>query len=297
MRNSLLAMTLLGTFGCSTTSNDAPPSSTVADSGTDAAAIGDATTASDTSAPDAAPAAQNLGFVFAISDSTATDGGTAGSYTTGAHFDRDTKPDPTVTSLTVGPCLVETFGSGTPPTDVPASAGIFHVSGGTKTVDVTPKSDGTYDPVSGATSLWSGGETLVVTGDGKDVPAFMTSLVAPAKLTLTAPAVAPSGLTVTRSMPFTATWSAATSNDVVLYFDTTSGSSAYSVTCTFKASDGMAQVPAAAFAGFPAGAGTFNFYAKASSTVTPAAWTVRFTATSSLVVPSGDQATGQVTFN
>ncbi len=211
---------------------------------------------------------------------------------------RQTGVDTTTTSKTVGPCVVEKVGSGDVPDEVDVSAGTVRITGGTKAVALTPAVDKTYEPVTGSVVLWNGGETLNVAGDGKDVPAFKTTVVAPSKLTMTAPALPSSAatLSVTRSAPFSATWSGASSGVAVLYFEATTSSNAFSATCTFKAGDGTAQVPAAAFADFPAGEGSFNFYVKEVGVASPPGWTIRFTASSAMVDSAGAGATGAATF-
>ena len=280
---------------CSSTSNtsEGQPAPPDASTGTPVDVDGGVVTNPSDASRDAAGAGE-LGFVFAISDST-----TAGAdYRAGAFFARVTGVDTTTTTKTVGPCEVKKVGSGTAPAEVDVSAGTIKISGGTKAIDLIPGADKTYDPVSGSAVLWNGGETLTVAGVGKDVPSFTTSLVAPSKLTVTMPTLPSSAasLNVVRSAPFSATWTGASSGTVVLYFDAVTASNAFSATCTFKASAGSAQVPAAAFADFPAVDGSFNFYVKEVGVASPPGWTIRFTASSAMVDSSGAGATGAASF-
>ncbi len=300
MRASLVVTTVLlfgacGFAACSST--DAQTSGT-ADGGTDGGPEleGGADAAVDADEDSGVPG--DLGGIFAISDSITVDGGPAGLHRAGAFFTHSTGVDTTTLAKTVGPCLVETIGNGNTPDETDLSAGVIHITGGTKSIDLVPTAKKTYDPVSGSVVLWNGGEMLTVKGEGKDVPAFTTSLVAPSKLTMTAPALPSSSanLSVTRSAPFSATWSGTSSGLVVLYFDVATGSNAFSATCTFKASDGKAEVPAAAFADFPAIDGTFNFYVKEAAVASPPGWTIRFTVSSAIVGPAGASAIGQATF-
>lgn len=286
-------------------------SSTTADGGKDAS-VGapDATSPADATASDAGAAdggdgggdSGKTGGVFAISDSlVAPDGGARGSHRAGAFFVRATGEDTTTVARTVGPCVVEKIGGGSTPDETDLSAGAVRITGGRQTIELLPSAKGTYSPVTGGESLWTGGETLTVTADGKDVPAFTTKLVAPSKLTLTAPTLpaAAAALSVARATPFSATWSGEPvggAGEVVLYFDIATGANAFSATCTFKASAGAGEVPAAAFSDFPAGSGTYNFYVKQTSTVTPADWSVRFTASSAMVGPGGAGAEGSASF-
>jgi hypothetical protein len=286
-------------YGCSSsssTTNETPP---VVEGGMDSAPVSDSST--DAVAQDAAEAgpADRIGAIFAISDSVAVDGGTKSNSRAGASFFHITTPSGMTTTKTVGPCLVEIIGEGSTTVEEDLSAGVVHITGGAKAVDLTPKSDKTYAVVSSSTEgLWNGGEMLTVTADGKDVPAFTTSLVAPSKVTLSAPAPAAGIITVTRSAGVSATFTGMSSGFVVLYFDIAdpSGQQAFSATCTFDASLGSATIPAAAFADFPAGDGTFNFYVKQSSVVMPAGWQVRFTASKAIVDPAGQAMVGQATF-
>lgn len=294
---SVLSVLVSGAFwACSST--DSEPRA-AADSGADAALEldgGSTDAPTDRTTEDAAPG--DLGGVFAISDSVTVDGGPRALHRAGAFFTHLTGVDTTTTSRMVGPCLVEKIGSGSTPAETDLSGGTIHITGGTKAVDLVPDAKKRYAPVTGAVSLWVGGETLTVAGEGKDVPAFTTSLVAPSKLTMTTPAL-PSpaaNLSVTRSAPFSATWTGASSGQVVLYFDAATATNAFSATCTFKASDGKAEVPAAAFSDFPAIDGTFNFYVKEAAVAAPPGWTIRFTVSSAIVGPAGDSATGFATF-
>ena len=236
------------------------------------------------------------GSVFAISDTLTVDGGARSAYRAGASFVHTTTPDGMSTRKTVGPCLLETIGEGTAAIEEDLSAGTVHITGGAKPVDLLPRTDHTYAVVTGNESLWNGGETLTVSADGKDVPAFTTSFKAPGKITLSAPAPTAGALTVTRSAGVTATFSGTSSGAVVLYFDIASGQQAFTVTCTFDASLGSAQIPAAAFADFPAGDGTFNFYVKESRVVSPSGWQVRFTASKAIVDGAGAALVGPATF-
>ncbi len=280
-------------FACASASTEATPQT---EGGADAAASSEGGGSGDASDDDAGP--RDLGGIFAISDSTTVDGGPRGLHRAGAFFTHPDGIDTTTTGKTVGPCLVETIGNGNAPGETDFSAGTLHLTGGVKSIDLVPNAQKAYDPVTGSTSLWSGGEMLTVSADGKDVPAFTVSLVAPGKLTMTAPAL-PQGaanLSVTRSAPFSATWTGTSSGQVVLYFDAATGANAFSATCTFDASALKAEVPAAAFADFPAQDGTFNFYTKQAAVASPPGWTVRFTASSAIVDPTGASATGYATF-
>lgn len=288
--------------GCSSTTNEVPAAADAAFEGAapvDGGTSDAADEASATDAADAAPA-DHIGAIFAISDTTAVDGGAKSSHRAGASFTHVTVPDGATQTKTVGPCVLEIIGEGTAAQETDVSAGTVHLTGGAAAIDLAPMSDNTYAPSTGATALYAGGETLVVTADGKDVPAFTTSLTAPSKVTLAAPVVASGALTVKRSSGVTATFSSAATGaaagSVVLYFSATSTTMAFALTCTFDASAGTGTIPAAAFADFPAGPGTFDFYVKQASRVVVAPWDIHFTASKAVVDPAGIALAGDATF-
>ena len=157
-----------GWFGCSSSSSDA---ATGDDAGADAATSKDGGT--DASADSAvAGSGDRIGAVFAISDTTAGDGGAKHAYRAGASFTHTTTPDGTTQSKTVGPCVVETIGDGTAAQEEDVSAGVVHIQGGSKNVDLTPMGDNTYAPQTAASLLFGGGETLTASAEGKDKIGF-----------------------------------------------------------------------------------------------------------------------------
>jgi hypothetical protein len=286
------------------TANTGTPAADAAPETSPPADTGSETTPQPEAGPDAGPedggaeagGTEQVGGVFAISDSTSVDGGAVGYHRVGAFFVRSTGVDTTITKSTVGPCLLEKIGNGTTPVEKDVSAGAVHIQGGSKVIDLVAKADGTYEPVTADESLWAGGETLTVVADGAGVPSFTTTVLAPSKLTLTAPAVSQGSVEVVRSAPLVATWTGASSGVVVLYFDITTSSEVFAATCTFQADADTATIPAAAFAEFPAGTGFFNFYVMNSSAVSATGWAIRFSASSAIVDPSGGAAIGSATF-
>lgn len=239
------------------------------------------------------PETGNRGAVFVTSDATAT----SAAFSAGAAFFTRTSPDLSVTAKSVGPCRVEVYGSGASAKDTDRSAGKLTITGGARSVVLTPAVDKTYPTADGKSALFTGGETLTLTAEGADVPAFTTTVVAPAKLTLTAPAVPASGpLGVARAKGVAATWSGTSRGEVVLYFDATNGDEAHAATCIFPASAGAGTVPPEAFAAFPAGAGTFNAYVKTVAVLTPADGYIRLTASSVMVDARGKGTLGDALF-
>jgi hypothetical protein len=273
------------------------------DASTGAAASADAGGPTDDSAAAATDAdaeaaiGDRRGTLFAISDSTTIDGGARDVHSVGASFTTGGGADPSVTTRTVGPCVVEVRSTGDGPTEIAVSAGPLHLTGGLFAVDILPTA-GVYAAINGAGALFHGGETLTVTADGKDVPAFTVAVTAPSQMTLTAPALpaAAGSLTVTRSAPFIATWTGGTSGTAVLAFSAATSARATSATCAFPAADNKAEVPAAALADLPAAPGAFDFYVKATGLATPAGWPVRFTVSRAAVDGRGVAASGAATF-
>lgn len=289
----LTFLSLIIGAGCSSTETATPADG---DAGADVEA-GPTDAGADTAPADDAAPKERTGAIFAISDtSTVDDAGPESSHRAGAHFEHVTKLDTTTSSKTVGPCVVETIGSGDEAVEEPKSAGTVHITGGLQAIDLAANVDGTYDAVSGQTALFAGGETLTVTADGKDVPAFATSLTVPTLVTLTAPAAPGGALTVSRSAGVTATFSGGAAGTVVLYFGLAGQSSAHTATCTFPASAGTGVIPAAAFEDFPAGVGTFDFYVKQASTASPDGWDIRFTVSKGIVDGTGAVLAGDATF-
>jgi hypothetical protein len=293
------ATVLAGSLAFAAACTDSATSSGSAlDGGSDATApLGDAGPTGDGAGLEGdAGVTDNVGAVFAISDTTTLgDGGTKSSHRAGANFRHISRADSTTITKTVGPCLVEIIGGGDEEQAEAKSAGAVQIEGGSKTVDLAPKADGTYAVSTGATALWGGGETLTVRAEGKDVPAFNTTLTAPARVTLTSPVVPGAGLTIKKSAGLTAKF-AGPRGTVVLYFDAAAGTQAVAVTCTFNASAGTGEIPPAAFADFPSGGGTYDFYVKETATVAPAGWAVRVTASSAMVDSVGAALAGQATF-
>ena len=262
-------------------------------SGEDAsAAPSDAETDAGAALPEP-PATGNRAAIFVTSDVTTA----RSEHTAGAAFFTRTAADQSFTRKTVGPCVVDTYGSGAGPKDTDRSAGKITISGGTKSAVLLPEADGTYTTVNGQGALFAGGETLTITAQGAAVPAFVLSLVAPSKLTLSAPALPASGpLKVTRSAGITASWTGTSAGVVVVYLDAAGGASAYAATCSFPASSGSGVVPAAALADFPAVAGTYSIYAKTVAVQTPADGYLRATASTLLVNAGGAGAAGDAQF-
>jgi hypothetical protein len=79
---------------------------------------------------DASAGTDKTGSIFAISDVQSTDAGARSTYRAGASFRRILMADTRITSRTIGPCLLETFGAGTQAREEPRSAGTIQINGG-----------------------------------------------------------------------------------------------------------------------------------------------------------------------
>jgi hypothetical protein len=158
----------------------------------------------------------------------------------------DGKPGPcsseAVASCTVEICPINDGGLTLSPTLTLVSAGMATLSG-----------DGA--PISFATSgtadvdrSWSGGESLSVQAAGDVVPAFMTSLMAPARTHVLTPAVPMTGaVPVMRSAGFSVTWQPATPGDMQIVLQ----AGGDTVTCTTPGDKGAFTVPPGALALLP----------------------------------------------
>lgn len=101
----------------------------------------------------------------------------------------------TCMDMTMGSCVATTT---TPSGNTPAlvGAGDVTVAGGATTLTQMPQSSASgtsYANLTSMQSLWQGGEAIMVSAAGGEVPAFATALSAPTQVTLTAPAAPASG--------------------------------------------------------------------------------------------------------
>lgn len=244
------------------------------------------------------PVTDHQGNVFAVSESV-TAPSAASNYRAGAFFAIGAKStDDVVATTTFGTCVAETIKprDGADGTDV--SAGKLTISGGSKTIEITPKSDNTYTPSSSsAQTLFSGGEQLTAKVEGAGVPAFQTTLTAPSKLVVTAPLLAAdagpdSTLDMTRASGLGITWTGTSSGTFVAYFATTSPNEVHTLTCRYAPSAGSAQIPKEALATLFAGEGFFDMYVEEKSKPTVKDWAVSFTVTTNTNSATGAGMTG-----
>ncbi|MEO6951929.1 MAG: hypothetical protein ABI321_08955 [Polyangia bacterium] len=183
------------------------------------------------------------------------------------------------TFSTVGACSV-VLCTGTPsgggPAPVPESAGTLTVTGD-KTYAVVPTAMFDYsldDTVAG----WAPGGTITVSAAGSTVPAFLTTVTAPAVVKIGAPTLSTSGAApvFSRSSNLGLAWTGGTGAQLSMSLFNAAGTA--SLTCTFDAGTGSASIPSSALSMLPASTG-YSFYGStasdaANATVTVKDWTV-----------------------
>lgn len=204
----------------------------------------------------------------------------------------------TCMDLTMGSCVATTtMPSGNPPALV--GAGDVTVSGGATTLTQMPQSSAsgtTYANVTSMQSLWQGGEPIMIAAAGGDVPAFATTLSAPAQTTLTAPAAPASGApTVSRQADLPLAWmgDGYGTVDVELIGP---GAQTVDIHCRYAPSAHAGVVPAALLAMLPATTGTLTVTSNSAATVGAGAWSVDARLQTPAVDGSGALASYAVTF-
>lgn len=187
-----------------------------------------------------------------------------------------------------------------PPPIAPHASTIM-VTGGAMDVTLMPDALGAYAPVSGASSLWAGGETLTYQALGATVPAFSAMLTAPPHITVIAPAFSVAArVTIDRTMPLTARWTGGsmgtTANVVVSVTGVDAAAGTVVATCTYAAPAGEGTIPLEVIGLFAVGDGTFTVSTSTSTMAEPGGgWMVTLSA-SSIGARTGGLATGIATF-
>lgn len=163
-----------------------------------------------------------------------------------------------------------------------ASAGAIVVSGGTSAVRLVP-SGGSYAAVTAQTKLWNGGESLTITADGAEVPAFTLRATAPSFVTVTTPVFPAAGgsVVVARSGAFAVSWTGGSAGSVSANVGAVTATTSTSITCTFPASSGAGSVPASLLAELPSSptSAYVSITGAASATAVVGGWDVRTTLT------------------
>lgn len=240
------------------------------------------------------------GNIFAVSESI-TSPSAGAHYRAGAFFAIGAKSsDDVVATSTFGACTAQTLkpGQGSDGTDV--SAGVLTIAGGVEPISISPAADNTYAPATSSTkALWNGGEQLTakVAGNAGGVPAFQTQLVAPSRIKVTSPLLAPdagkdSTLDVVRASGLSLAWTGNSSGKLVVYFSSTTATEARTLLCRFAPSAGSAQIPKEALATLTAGEGFFDIYVEEQSKPAVKDWDVSFTVSTNTTSAAGAYMTG-----
>lgn len=124
------------------------------------------------------------------------------------------------------------------------SAGAVTITGGLREVTLEPDAADEYAfDNNGMSELFTGGETLTVTAEGGDVPAFQLEATAPSVVTLSAPELMPL-MVVDRSADLDFAWTGGEAGNVVAVVGITRPDRVTNVICTFEASSGSGTIPA-----------------------------------------------------
>ncbi len=190
-----------------------------------------------------------------------------------------------------GPCTVVLCGTG-------AGASTTFQSAGTLTVRAAALDGGvvTLEPSAGATyqlitaALWRApNQPLTITAAGAQVPAFSLTLPSPSTITVNSPTCTVNApCTVSRSAPFTVSWSGGTTGSVVIDLFSQQGTApSADVSCTFSASAGSATIPASTMRQLISGSGSIRVWATSTATQTVADYAVTVSASSAPFVAAG----------
>ena len=168
------------------------------------------------------------------------------------------------------------------------SAGAITISGGSRTITLTPGTDGVYPTeVDSANALYAGGETLTFTAAGDAVPAFTDTFLAPAVAQVTSPAT-PAGnaaLPISRDSDFSVSWSGGAAGDVTIgIYPQPTGAT---ITCTFPASAGSGSVPASLLGKLAAGPASYGGFLRATHHLEVSGWSIDLWAYQSILGTSG----------
>jgi hypothetical protein len=193
-------------------------------------------------------------------------------------------------ACTLTECPPANTDAGTPQPVTPPTAGNITISGGKRTVTLSPKADGSYPTeVDSMKALYAGGETLTVSAAGAQVPAFSTTLTAPARIKVST--MPPTS--ITRSAGFPIAWSGGNTGEVTLgLYAGTSW-----ITCSAPATSGSAVIPGTLLGKLPAGAATYNAILRAAKHLDASTWSIDFWAYQTVLASSGQGFAGQATLH
>jgi hypothetical protein len=211
-----------------------------------------------------------------------------------AQFHDKEAPQPPMTS-TVGPCEIEE--GGVRATSVDADANTITITGTHPDVKLLPDVHNHYLGYTQQTPLWSGAESLTITANGGEVPAFTQNLNAPGPVTITAPVPTNStgDVAVSASQDLVMTWTGGLGTVQLLMVSEFPGTDV-NVQCRFPASDGTGTVPQAALAAVNVGPVDYAIGSIDDAEVIAGDWTVDVVAGFDATWPDGDSAIGTLQF-
>ena len=193
------------------------------------------------------------------------------------------------TRMVEGACQLDTCTASNPGTE--PQAGTITVTSPDATATIMPGANSLYAPVNGMTAFWNNaGETITAQAAGGDIPAFMLSVPAPGKVTLTAPTFQSptTPLLVDTAQDLMVTWTGTSPGKVSVTLDA-AATATVSVACFFDASAGQGAVPSSLLGQLQKGKGGFTAYMSSTALANPGAYAVE------LVAITANIATGQIT--
>jgi len=297
MRIPLIGLALIGlscAVACTvvTTTTPNPNAQTTKDGGSTAANDGGNTATDGGTAGGAA----NAGSITLTQTKTSAGGQDFVNYSASASFAKVEGAGGTggatgCTTKTEGTCVVMECdltqgggngGGGATPKIVYVSAGDITVKA-TEEITLPVTGENKYDPKTDTKELFVGGEDIKVTGKGATIPAFDSTLKAPATVTLTVPEAPAAGakLEVDSAAAFELEWTDGGDGNVSATLSTIkTGEKSVTISCSFPSKDNKGTIPAAAVAKLIKGAplGTYSVGASSATTAKAGDWTVSISA-------------------
>jgi hypothetical protein len=173
------------------------------------------------------------------------------------------------------------------------SAGAITLSFGSQSVELLPSSTGGYKPLSKG-SLWSAGDSIGVSAEGADVPAFDTAVDAPAPINVMTPQFVMGGsVGIVALVPadgdIPIAWSSTgSSGRVEVVLTTRAEDESYAATCTYDGATREATLPFALMDHFPRDPNTtISIVSVNRETVDSGSWRISVQATAMGIAKSG----------
>jgi hypothetical protein len=157
------------------------------------------------------------------------------------------------------------------------SGGTITVTGLSAPITLAPQPDKTYTAFSTQQQpLFSGGETITIKGAGADVPAFMVSITAPSRASITSPPkpAVNGAVVINRAQDFTVSWTGGGTDTLYVLISNPAGAGGGSIFCDFDAKAGSAKIPSAALSMLSAGMSSFGAVALTRKSVDVDDWRI-----------------------